>query len=78
MNLDVIFFQKCICVYLQTSYVSRTLGGNRIVDHSDVVGAAPTGDAPTTSEWSATFSFPNLALKGVSLGEQSIDNCPAF
>ena len=22
------------------------------VDHSDVVGAAPTGDAPTTSEWS--------------------------
>ena len=22
------------------------------VEHEDVVGAAPTGDAPTTSEWS--------------------------
>ena len=28
-------------VYRQTSNVSRTLEGNKIVDHSDVVGAAP-------------------------------------
>ena len=29
--------------------MSRTLGGNKIVDHSDVVGASPVGAAPTTS-----------------------------
>ena len=28
----------------QTSNISRTLVGNKIVDHSDVVGAASTGD----------------------------------
>ena len=28
-------------VYCQTSNVSRTLEGNNIVDHSDVVGATP-------------------------------------
>ena len=27
------------------------------VENADVVGAAPTGDAPTTSEWS-TILFP--------------------
>ena len=27
------------------------------VENEDVVGAAPTGDAPTTSEWSKTL-FP--------------------
>ena len=26
-----------------------------LVDQSDVVGAAPTGDAPTTSDWSKDF-----------------------
>ena len=40
----------------QTSNISRTLVGNRIVDHTDVVGATPTGDAPTTSMWSTTTS----------------------
>ena len=29
--------------------ISRTLVGNKIVDHSDVVGASPVGAAPTTS-----------------------------
>ena len=41
-----------ICVtrpqWVKTSNISCTLVGNKIVDHSDVVGAAPTG---------ATFSF---------------------
>ena len=37
--------------YFQTSNISRTLG-SKIVDHSDVVGAAPTGHAPTTSSFS--------------------------
>ena len=38
--------------YRQTSNISRTLVGNEIVDHSDVVGAAPVGAAPTTSSFS--------------------------
>ena len=35
----------------QTSNISGTLVGNKIVDHSDVVGAAPVGAAPTTSSF---------------------------
>ena len=35
----------------QTSNISHTLAGNKIVDHSDVVGESPIGTAPTT------FSF---------------------
>ena len=37
--------------YRKTSYISRTLVGNKIVDHSDVVGASPVGAAPTTSSF---------------------------
>ena len=36
----------------QISIISRTLVGNKIVDHSDVVGASPVGAAPTTSSFS--------------------------
>ena len=32
--------------------IRRTLVGNKIVDHSDVVGASPVGAAPTTSSFS--------------------------
>ena len=35
--------------YRKTSNISRTLWGNRIVDHSDLAGASPVGAAPTTS-----------------------------
>ena len=38
--------------YRQVSNISRTLVGNKIVDHSDVVGASPVGAAPTTSSFS--------------------------
>ena len=38
--------------YRQISNISRTLIGNKIVDHSDVVGASPVGAAPTTSSFS--------------------------
>ena len=38
--------------YSQTSNTSRTLAGNKIVDHPDVVGASPVGAAPTTSSFS--------------------------
>ena len=37
--------------YCQTSNTSCTLMGNKIVDHSDVVGASLTGTAPTTSSF---------------------------
>ena len=39
-------------VYPQTSNIRCTLVGNKIVDHSDVVGASPVGAAPTTSSFS--------------------------
>ena len=38
--------------YRQVSNIRRTLVGNWIVDHSDVVGASPVGAAPTTSSFS--------------------------
>ena len=39
--------------YHQVSDIRRTLVGNQIVDHSDiVVGASPVGAAPTTSPFS--------------------------
>ena len=38
--------------YRETSNISRTLVGNAIIDHSDVVGASPAGAAPTTSSFS--------------------------
>ena len=39
-------------IYRQTSHISRTLAGNKIADHSDVVGASPVGAAPITSSLS--------------------------
>ena len=38
--------------YCQTYNISCTLVSNKIVDHSDVVGASPVGTAPTTSSFS--------------------------
>ena len=38
--------------YPKISNTRRTLVGNKIVDHSDVVGASPVGAAPTTSLFS--------------------------
>ena len=35
--------------YRKTFNISRTLVCNKIVDHSEVVGASPVGAAPTTS-----------------------------
>ena len=39
-------------IYLKVSNISRTLAGNKIVAHSDVVGASPVGAAPITSSLS--------------------------
>ena len=38
--------------YRKTSNIRHTLIGNKIVDHSDLVGASPVGAAPTTSSFS--------------------------
>ena len=38
--------------YHKTSTTRHTLVDNKIVDHSDVVGASPVGAAPTTSSFS--------------------------
>ena len=50
-------FHKCpsrhsVREYRQVSNIRRTLVGNKIVDHSDVVWASPVGAAPTTSSFS--------------------------
>ena len=38
--------------YRQTSNISHTLVGNKIIDHSDVIGASPVSAAPTISSFS--------------------------
>ena len=44
--------------YHQTYDISHALVGNKIVNHSDVVGASPVDAAPTTSSFSKmTFHF---------------------
>ena len=43
--------------YHQTSNISHILVGNKIVDHSDVVGASPVFATPATS----SFSTEHLA-----------------
>ena len=37
--------------YYQTSNIKCTLVGNKIVDHSEVIGALPAGTAPITSSF---------------------------
>ena len=39
-------------IYCQITNISHTLIGDKIVYHSDVVGAWPVGAAPTTSSFS--------------------------
>ena len=55
VNSGVVSDLRCChthAMYRQVSNISRTLVGNKIVDHSDVVGASPVGAAPTTSSFS--------------------------
>ena len=49
-SLASAYTQKLI--YRKTSNIRCTLVGNKIVDHSDVVGALPVSAAPTTSSLS--------------------------
>ena len=68
MNISLDVGPDCACwwpssirhgKYRKTSNISHNLVGNKIVDHSDVVGASPVGAAPTTS----SFSTLQLASK---------------
>ena len=51
MNIYIYLYMYTY-IYSQTSNISRTFVGNKIVDHSDVVGASPVCVAPTTSSFS--------------------------
>ena len=55
-NRQILFrgmqYHVAFLCYRQVSNTRRTLVGNTIVDHSDVVGASPVGVAPTTSSFS--------------------------
>ena len=44
-------FAAEILIYCQICNIRCTLVGNKIVDHSDVVGASPVGATPTTSSF---------------------------
>ena len=50
--IDCMVFACYGRTYRKTSNISRTLVVSKIVDNSDVVGAAPVGAAPTTSSFS--------------------------
>ena len=54
--LSHILFDTDIFSYRQTSNISRTFVGNKLVDHSDVVGASPAGAAPTDVTYSLLTS----------------------
>ena len=43
---------ECRHIYPQPSNKIRMLVGNKIVDHSDVIGASPVSATPTTSSFS--------------------------
>ena len=47
-DLVLVDFAHICQSYHQTSNISGTLVGNKVVDHPDVVGASPVGAAPST------------------------------
>ena len=49
--MDAIIWTLGMDKYRQTYNIKRTLVDNKLDDHSDIVGAAPTGDAPTISSF---------------------------
>ena len=56
-------------MYRKTSNIRRTLVGNKIGDHSDVVGASPVCAAPTTSSFSTILETVEkiITITGLSL-----------
>ena len=60
---------RCDTNYRQPSNIKRTLVDNKIVDHSDVVGAPPVCAAPTTS------SFSTWRLVSMDWGKTTARGC---
>ena len=50
-------------IYRRVSNISSTLVGNKIVDHSDVVGASPVGAVPTTSSFSTSLAWAQTTTR---------------
>ena len=48
--------------YCLVAFFAESLEAIYQVENEDVVGAAPTGDAPTTSEWSTILLFTKVRL----------------
>ena len=46
-----VLLKRSWMIYRKVSNIRRTLVSNKLVDHSDVVGASPVGAAPTTSSF---------------------------
>ena len=68
--------QVCdMIMYCQISNISRTLVGNVIVDHSDVVGASPVRAAPTTSSFS---TYPLVSMDWAEITARRDDNHLSF
>ena len=49
VNENIWILTTIIGKYRQISNISRTFVENKIIDHSDEVGASPVGAAPTAS-----------------------------
>ena len=66
------FFGFATLKYPRTSNISGTLEGNKIVDHSNVVGASPVGAVPTTSlswlQWIGQRQLQEETIKTEVLG----------
>ena len=52
-SISIMIWQKNN--YRQVSNIKRTLVGDKIVDHSDIVGASPVGVAPTISSFCTEY-----------------------
>ena len=61
--------------YRKTLDIRRTLGGNKIVDHSDVVGASPVGAAPTTSSFSTWHLASRDSAKEATRQYENLFKC---
>ena len=58
--------------YRKISNIRRTLLENKIVDHSDEVGASPVGAAPTTSSFSTWFLASRDSAKRAARGYENL------
>ena len=70
---DVAQYNEICNKYRQTSIISRTLAGIKIIDHSDVVRASPVGSMPTTSSFS-TLHVASIDWATARRGEKHLSS----